>query len=118
MIRATPLEAARREFATTATGPSARDPRVRAVLDSTDAVSRIAEAMDRAWHELLAADWPQLRAICERDVVHRVGVIGEHGWATTIDGLHPSVNSRAAWVSSSASSPGTEQSASPATGCC
>ncbi|MFI6606119.1 ArsR/SmtB family transcription factor [Streptomyces sp. NPDC050507] len=98
MIRATPLEAARREFATTATGPSARDPRVRAVLDSTDAVSRIAEAMDRAWHELLAADWPQLRAICERDVVHRVGVIGEHGWATTIDGLHPSINSRAGGI--------------------
>ncbi|MCX4399669.1 MULTISPECIES: helix-turn-helix transcriptional regulator [unclassified Streptomyces] len=90
-IRATPLEAARHEIATNATGPSARDPRVRAVLDSTDAVSRIAEAMDQAWHELLATDWPQLRAICERDVVHRVGVIGEHGWATTIESLHPSI---------------------------
>ncbi|QKZ24105.1 ArsR/SmtB family transcription factor [Streptomyces chartreusis] len=91
VIRATPLEAARHEFAATATGPSARDPRVRAVLDSPDAVSRIAEAMDQAWHELLAADWPQLRAICERDVVHRVGVIGEHGWATTIESLHPGI---------------------------
>ncbi|MET8178959.1 winged helix-turn-helix domain-containing protein [Streptomyces sp. NPDC005336] len=91
MIRATPLEAARHEIATNATGPSARDPRVRAVLDSTDAVSRIAEAMDQAWHELLAPDWPQLRAICERDVVHRVGVIGEHGWVTTIESLHPSI---------------------------
>ncbi|MGW1192548.1 ArsR/SmtB family transcription factor [Streptomyces sp. NPDC002559] len=91
MIRATPLEAARHEFATTATGPSARDPRVRAVLESADAVPRIAEAMDRAWHELLAADWPQLRAICERDVVHRVGVIGEHGWATAIESLHPGI---------------------------
>ncbi|MER5987018.1 winged helix-turn-helix domain-containing protein [Streptomyces sp. NPDC001787] len=91
MIRATPLEAARREIATNATGPSARDPRVRAVLDSTDAVSRIAEAMDQAWHVLLATDWPQLRAVCERDVVHRVGVIGEHGWTTTIESLHPSI---------------------------
>lgn len=97
-ILATPLEAARHEFAATATGPSARDPRVRAVLDSTDAVSRIAEAMDRAWHELLAADWPQLRAICERDVVHRVGVIGEHGWAATIESLHPSIASRAGGI--------------------
>ncbi|MFB6816744.1 ArsR family transcriptional regulator [Streptomyces sp. NPDC056347] len=91
MIRATPPAVARREFATTATGPSARDPRVRAVLDSPDAVSRIAGAMDRAWHELLAADWPQLRAICERDVVHRVGVIGEHGWATAVESLHPGI---------------------------
>lgn len=98
MIRATPLGAARREFATTATGPSARDPLVRAVLDSTDAVPRIAEAMDQAWHALLAADWPQLRAICERDVVHRVGVIGEHGWATAIESLHPSIASRAGGI--------------------
>lgn len=91
MIRATPLEAARHEIATNATSPLARDPRVRAVLDSTDAISRIAEAMDQAWRELLATDWPQLRAICERDVVHRVGVIGEHGWVTTIESLHPSI---------------------------
>lgn len=97
VIRATPLEAARHEIAANATGPSARDPRVRAVLDAPDAVSRIAEAMDRAWHELLAADWPQLRAICERDVVHRVGVIGEHGWAAAIESLHPGVTWRAAW---------------------
>lgn len=98
VIRATPLEAARHEFATTATGPSVRDPHVRAVLDSTDAVSRIAEAMDQAWHELLAADWPQLRAICERDVVHRVGVIGERGWAATIESLHPGVAWRAGGI--------------------
>ncbi|MGW7327622.1 ArsR/SmtB family transcription factor [Streptomyces sp. NPDC054840] len=98
VIRATPPEAARHEFAATATGPSACDPRVRALLDSADAVSRIAEAMDQAWHELLAADWPQLRAICERDVVHRVGVIGEHGWAATIESLHPGVAWRAGGI--------------------
>ncbi|MEU8754828.1 winged helix-turn-helix domain-containing protein [Streptomyces chartreusis] len=96
VIRATPLEAARHEIA--ATGPSARDPRVRAVLDSTDAVSRIAEAMDEAWQELLAMDWPQLRAVCERDVVHRVGVIGQHGWATTIESLHPGIAWRAGGI--------------------
>ncbi|MEU5793971.1 winged helix-turn-helix domain-containing protein [Streptomyces sp. NPDC047813] len=90
-IRATPLAAARRELAAAAARPAGRDPRVRAVLDAADAVPRIAEAMDRAWRELLAADWPQLRAICERDVVHRVGVIGEHGWATAIESLHPGI---------------------------
>lgn len=68
------------------------------MLDSTDAVSRIAEAMDQAWHELLATDWPQLRTICERDVVHRVGVIGEHGWATTIESLHPGIAWRAGGI--------------------
>jgi DNA-binding transcriptional ArsR family regulator len=97
-IRATPPDAARRECAVEATGPSARDLRVREVLDSADVVPRIAEAMDRAWHGLLAADWPQLRAICERDVVHRVGVIGEHGWAATIESLHPGIAWRAGGI--------------------
>jgi len=91
VIRATPLDVARREFAGVATAASHRDPRVRAVLDSPDAVPRIAEAMDRAWHDLLAADWPQLRAICERDIVYRVGVIGEDGWRTAVEGLHPGI---------------------------
>ncbi|WLQ44692.1 hypothetical protein P8A22_35215 [Streptomyces laculatispora] len=68
------------------------------MLDSPDAVSRIAEAMDQAWHELLAADWPQLRAVCERDVVRRVGVIGERGWATTIASLHPGIAWRAGGI--------------------
>ncbi|MFG3266468.1 hypothetical protein [Streptomyces bobili] len=57
MIRATPLEAARHEFATTATGPSARDP-----------------------------------------TYHRVGVTGEHGWATTIESLHPGIARRAGGI--------------------
>lgn len=34
---------------------------------------RIGDALDIAWRELVAPDWPQLRAICERDVVHRAG---------------------------------------------
>ncbi|WP_416482784.1 ArsR/SmtB family transcription factor [Streptomyces sp. CL12] len=97
-IRATPAAAARRELVAAAARPLGRDPRVRAVLDSADAVPRIAEAMDRAWRELLAADWPQLRAICERDVVHRVGVIGEHGWAAAIEGLHPGIAWRAGGI--------------------
>ncbi|MFC7867994.1 ArsR/SmtB family transcription factor [Streptomyces murinus] len=97
-IRATPAAAAHRELAAAKARPLGRDPRVRAVLDSADAVPRIAEAMDRAWRELLAADWPQLRAICERDVVHRVGVIGEHGWAAAIESLHPGIAWRAGGI--------------------
>ncbi|MFJ8095671.1 ArsR/SmtB family transcription factor [Streptomyces griseofuscus] len=97
-IRATPAAAARSELVAAAARPLGRDPRVRAVLDSADAVPRIAEAMDLAWRELLAADWPQLRAICERDVVHRVGVIGEHGWAAAIESLHPGIVWRAGGI--------------------
>lgn len=90
-IRATAPEQARAEIARLTARQPVRDPRVRAVLDAPDAVERIAAALDRAWYELLAADWPRLRALCERDVVHRVGVIGERGWAAAIGELHDGV---------------------------
>ncbi|MGW3763687.1 DUF5937 family protein [Streptomyces sp. NPDC005131] len=71
-----------------------RNPRVDDVLGAPDVVDRIAVALDQAWHELLAPDWPQLRAICERDVVHRVGVIGQHGWEAAVQELHSCVGWR------------------------
>ncbi|GAA1035085.1 hypothetical protein GCM10009557_41700 [Virgisporangium ochraceum] len=54
-------------------------------------MARIADALATAWHELLAPDWPQLRAICERDVVHRAGELGRGGWAAALSGLHDAV---------------------------
>jgi DNA-binding transcriptional ArsR family regulator len=61
---------------------------VRAVLDAPDVVARIADTLDRAWHVLLAPDWLQIRAICERDVVHRAGLLGRSGWAAALGDLH------------------------------
>ena len=43
---------------------------------------------------LLAADWLQLRAICERDIVYRSGLLARHGWAAALDGLHGRVRWR------------------------
>ncbi|MFB7470304.1 helix-turn-helix domain-containing protein [Kitasatospora sp. NPDC056184] len=93
-VRATPPEQARAEIARTLAVQPVRDPGVRRILDAPDAVERIAVALDLAWHELLAADWPLLRAVCERDVVHRVGLIGEQGWEAVIAGLHDGVSWR------------------------
>jgi DNA-binding transcriptional ArsR family regulator len=92
-IRATPLPRARAEIAAClAAGPPAGpSARARAVLEAPDVVPRLAEALDQAWRTLLAADWPQLRAICERDVVHRAGVLGRAGWAAAIADLHASL---------------------------
>jgi DNA-binding transcriptional ArsR family regulator len=87
-IRATPLELARRDIEVFRRSTPVRDPRIRELLDSERVVDVVADALDRAWHELLAPDWPQLRAVCERDVVHRVGTIGAHGWQRTVEGLH------------------------------
>ncbi|WP_051944240.1 ArsR/SmtB family transcription factor [Streptacidiphilus rugosus] len=91
VIRSTTAAEAHREFARVDAAVPVREPRVRAVLESADVVPRVAEALDAAWQELLAADWPQLRAVCERDVVHRVGVIGERGWAAAVESLHRGV---------------------------
>ncbi|MFJ3640121.1 ArsR/SmtB family transcription factor [Streptomyces sp. NPDC090108] len=86
-VRATPLSVARAEIGRLERRAPVRTPRVRELLDSDDVVDLIGDALDRAWNDLLAYDWPRLRAICERDVVHRVGVIGERGWQEAIAGL-------------------------------
>ncbi|WP_435128148.1 DUF5937 family protein [Actinacidiphila sp. bgisy144] len=93
-IRATAPGQARAEIDRLTARRPVRDARVRAVLERPDVVERLAAALDRAWQELLAPDWPRLRALCERDVVHRVGVIGERGWAAAIGDLHDGVRWR------------------------
>jgi DNA-binding MarR family transcriptional regulator len=93
-VRATPLSQARREIAECLRLRPQTDQRVLAVLGADDVVDRLADALDLAWHELLAPDWPQLRAICERDVVHRAGLLGRAGWAAALDGLHRRVRWR------------------------
>ncbi|MFG2043411.1 DUF5937 family protein [Dactylosporangium sp. NPDC048998] len=90
-VRATPLPVARREIARAlAQGPRIPDSVLR-VLHSADVVNRLAAALESAWLALLAPDWPQLRAICESDVVHRAGRLGEGGWAAAFNGLHRDV---------------------------
>jgi DNA-binding transcriptional ArsR family regulator len=93
-VRATALPDARREIDRCLNLRPARDERVLAILRGDDVVERIARALQTAWHELLAADWPQLRALCERDVVHRAGQLSRSGWAGALDGLHPRVRWR------------------------
>ncbi|WP_433053417.1 DUF5937 family protein [Dactylosporangium sp. CS-033363] len=87
-VRATPLDVARREIARAlAEGPRV-GAAVRETLHANDVVERLARALEAAWTALLAPDWPQLRAICETDVVHRAGRLGEGGWAAAFAGLH------------------------------
>ncbi|WP_282203987.1 ArsR/SmtB family transcription factor [Kitasatospora fiedleri] len=93
-ILATPPESARAEIARCLAARPDTDGAARAVLAAPDAVRQVAGALDRAWHGLLARDWPQLRALCERDVVHRAGELGRRGWAAALAGLHENVRWR------------------------
>ncbi|WP_432832606.1 ArsR/SmtB family transcription factor [Dactylosporangium sp. CA-092794] len=93
-VRSTPLPVARREIAhALSTGPRVPDVVLR-VLRSADVVDRLAEALEAAWQALLAPDWPQLRAICESDVVYRAGRLGAGGWAAALGDLHRDVRWR------------------------
>ncbi len=93
-MRATPLPVARAEIAESLRLRPCSDPAVLAILDSPEVVGRLAATLERAWHALLAGQWPRLRAICEHDVVHRSGELGRSGWAGALDGLHKRVSWR------------------------
>jgi DNA-binding transcriptional ArsR family regulator len=97
VVRATSLAQARREIGRCLEIRPATD-RAMAVLRRKDVVERLAVAVEIAWRELLSGDWPQLRAICERDVVFRTGQLGREGWAAAIDGLHRDVRWRSGGI--------------------
>ncbi|MFC1414077.1 ArsR/SmtB family transcription factor [Streptacidiphilus sp. N1-12] len=88
-IRATPATVARHEINALTAAHPVRDPRILAVLDTDQAVPLLADALDHAWHELLAPHWPRVRAVCERDIQYRLAVFGTDGWAAAVDGLQP-----------------------------
>jgi DNA-binding transcriptional ArsR family regulator len=46
-----------------------------------------AEVFARVWERFVAPDWTRRRAIMERDIRHRAGVIAAHGWRHALDGL-------------------------------
>ncbi|HZM75969.1 MAG TPA: DUF5937 family protein [Candidatus Limnocylindrales bacterium] len=90
-MRATPLETARAEIAQGLSYRPCSDPAVLAILNSADVVSRFASTLEECWHELLAPRWPRLRAVCERDVVHRSAELSRAGWAAALAGLNRKV---------------------------
>jgi DNA-binding transcriptional ArsR family regulator len=86
-VRATPLELARHEIAECLARQPSVDERVLAILWDPSVVEVVAETLETAWHELLAADWPAMRAVCERDVIHRAVLLSRAGWAAALAGL-------------------------------
>jgi hypothetical protein len=116
-VRATTLPDARREIARCLDRRPVNDERILAILRSEEVVERTARALETAWQELLAADWPQLRAVCERDVVHRAGQLSRSGWAAALEGLHSGC-AGATGPSKFCASQNTGPSSSAAKACC
>ncbi|XVQ07759.1 winged helix-turn-helix domain-containing protein [Spirillospora sp. CA-255316] len=93
-VRATPLDLARREIARSLAHRPAPTAPAAAALARDDVVTVIADTLHTAWNRLLAPRWPQLRALCERDVLHRAGRLGHGGWEAALDDLHTGVRWR------------------------
>ena len=90
-VRATPLELARAEIAKCLNDAEPPSAHVREVLAGPDVIPIVADTLEQAWHELVGPDWPALRAVCERDVVHRAGLLSRAGWTAALAGLHRKV---------------------------
>jgi len=90
-VRATPLAQVRGEVAEALRRGPVPDPRIRDVLTGDHVTACVADVLTAAWRALLEPEWPTLRAILERDVVHRAGQLTSRGWAAALAGLHPNI---------------------------
>jgi DNA-binding transcriptional ArsR family regulator len=90
-VRATPASVARAEIDLALRLQPPTERRVERVLRSPGAVAAVAAVLERAWTVLVAPDWPAIRALLERDVVHRASRLVMDGWAGAFAGLHERV---------------------------
>ena len=88
-VRSTPAEQARREIADMLQHNPPAEPRVRRILNSDQVAEYAADVLAIAWRVLLEPEWPMLRLILERDVVHRAGQLAARGWAAALADLTP-----------------------------
>ncbi|GAA0474539.1 DUF5937 family protein [Streptomyces sp. NPDC046215] len=93
-VRATDPAVARRDLARSLaeTPGAARSSAGRAMLaDPARAVRELTQVLERAWHTLLAPDWPRLRSLLEADVAFHTRLLAEGGLERLFADLHPSL---------------------------
>jgi DNA-binding transcriptional ArsR family regulator len=88
-VRATPRERAAREVERNLAGHRSPPAGASRILSGEDVVDRVADAIAATWRALIEPEWPRLRAILERDIVHRAGRLAAYGWAAALTDLHP-----------------------------
>jgi DNA-binding transcriptional ArsR family regulator len=91
VVRATPLSRARAELRRNLAGHRTPPAYARRILDAPDVVDRLADALQATWRALIEPDWPRLRAVLERDIVHRAGRLTAYGWSAALADLHHAV---------------------------
>jgi DNA-binding transcriptional ArsR family regulator len=56
-------------------------------LAATGLAPRIAAVLEEGWGRFVAPDWPRRRAVLERDIMHRAGVLAAYGWQQAVAGM-------------------------------
>lgn len=90
-VRDTPRAVVRDEIGLLLQEAAPPSAEVAALLRRHDLAAIVADLLAECWEELVAPDWPLLRALLERDVVHRAGSLTTHGWASALADLHRQV---------------------------
>ncbi len=93
-VRATPADQAHREVAEALRRQPPVSRRIEQILASDHLASYVADVLAAAWQALLEPEWGTLRAVLERDVVHRAGQLAAQGWAAALTDLHPNLSWR------------------------
>jgi DNA-binding transcriptional ArsR family regulator len=67
-------------------------------LEGNDWAARCARIMETLWHDHVLPDWPRRRALLEREVTYRAGLVAVYGWSDALGGM----NRRSEWVGNDA----------------
>ena len=63
-------------------------------LDGEELGPRIAAMFEAGWRQFVAPDWARRRAVLERDIMYRAGLLAAYGWQHAIKDM----TRRSAWV--------------------
>lgn len=63
-------------------------------LSATGLAAKVAALLDWGWRTVVAPDWTRRRAILERDIIYRAGILATAGWKQAIEGMTRNL----AWV--------------------
>lgn len=67
-------------------------------LSGSGWAARGADLMNALWHDHVLPDWPRRRALLEREVTYRAGLVAVYGWSNALGDM----NRRSAWVGNDA----------------
>ena len=84
-VRSVPSRVAKFDLAQSAGG------RLPDALDVSDPAGAFADLVQWTWDHAVRAEWPRRKRKYEADIVSRITVLGQGGWAAAIGGLAPEV---------------------------